>query len=150
MPVVGCEAFVLAELNRTCDVSPYTPDYEPMRVPMVDAAVKYESPFDGRVYILVIRNALYVPSMDYNLLPPFMLREAGVLVKDTPKIQVGEPTEEDHAITFPETGFRIPMSLCGTFSYFPTTKPSQDDLVNPSQSSIDSSFFAQTSECGFQ
>jgi hypothetical protein len=41
---------------------PYTPEYKPMQVQMVDVAVKYESPLDGKVYILVIRNALYVPS----------------------------------------------------------------------------------------
>ena len=132
MPVVGSDVYVLAKLNKTCEVSPYTPDYEPMRVPLVDAAVRYDSPFDGRAYILVIRNALHVPSMDYNLIPPFMLREAGIKVKDVPKIQVDDPSEEDHAITFPETGFRIPLFLHGTFPYFPTTKPTTDDLTDPS------------------
>ena len=111
MPVVGSGALVLVEHNRTCEVSPYSPDYEPMKVPVVDAAVRYDCPFDGRVYILLIQNALYVPSMDYNLLPPFMMREAGLIVKDIPKIQLDDPSEEDHAITFPETGFRIPLSL---------------------------------------
>jgi hypothetical protein len=51
---------------------------------MVYAAVKYESPFDVKVYILLIRNALHVPSMDYNLIPPFMMRGAGIIVRDTP------------------------------------------------------------------
>jgi hypothetical protein len=37
---------------------------------------------------------LYVPSLDHNLLPPFMMREAGVIVKDTPKIELDEPSEE--------------------------------------------------------
>jgi hypothetical protein len=63
------------------------------------------------VYIQLIRNALYVPSLHHNLLPPFMMRGAGVIVKDTPKIQLDDPSEEDHAITFPKTGFRIPLSL---------------------------------------
>ena len=133
MPVVGKGAFILAELGRSCEVSPYTPDYEPMRVPLVDAAVRYDSPFDGKVYILVIKNALHVPSMDYNLLPPFLLREAGLKVKDTPKIQLEDPSEEDHAITFPDTGFRIPLSLWGTFSYFPTSKPTVSDLEDPAE-----------------
>jgi hypothetical protein len=65
--------------NRTCIVSPYSPDYEPMEVPLVDAAVRYDR--DGGVYILLIQNALYVPSLDHNLLPPFMMREAGMIVK---------------------------------------------------------------------
>jgi hypothetical protein len=66
-----------------------------MQNQMVDAAVRYESPFDGKVYILVIKNALHVPSMDYNLIPPVMMREAGIIVRDTPKIHMEEPTEED-------------------------------------------------------
>ena len=76
MPIVGVGAAVLAEHNGICEISPYSPDHEPMLVPLVDAAVKYESPFDGRVHILVIQNALYVLSMTYNLLPPFMMKEA--------------------------------------------------------------------------
>jgi hypothetical protein len=100
-----------------------------MKVPLVDAAVRYDR--DGRVYILLIQNALYVPSLNHILLPPFMMREADVIGKDTPKIQLEDPSEEDHALTFPETGFRIPLSLSGVFSYFQTTKPTKDDLVEP-------------------
>ena len=129
MPVLGKGAYVLADLDKACEVAPYHPGYDPIRIPMVDAAVKYESPFDGREYILVVRGALHVPSMDYHLIPPFMLREAGLQVRETPKIQLSNPTEEDHAIVFKETGLRIPLSLHGTFSYFPTTTPTYDDLV---------------------
>lgn len=131
MPVVGSQAYVLTTHNRICEVNAYSPDYEPKRVPLVDAAVKYESPYDGKTCILVFLNALYVPSMDYNLLPPFVMREAGVVVKDTPKIQLEDPGEEDHAVTFPETGFRIPLSLWGVFSCFTSTKPTKDDLEDP-------------------
>ena len=52
MPVVGKNADALAETGRTCDVSAFTPDYEPMKVPIVDAAVQYECPYQGTVYIL--------------------------------------------------------------------------------------------------
>jgi hypothetical protein len=100
-----------------------------MEAPLVDAAVRYDR--DGRVYILLIQNALYIPSLDHNLLPPFMMREAGVIVKDTPKMQLDDPSEEVHALTFPETGFSFLLSLWGVFSYFRTTKPTKDDLVEP-------------------
>jgi hypothetical protein len=33
MPVAGSGAHVLVDHNRTCEVSPYSPDYEPMEVP---------------------------------------------------------------------------------------------------------------------
>jgi hypothetical protein len=46
---------------------------------------------------------------------------------------LGSPSEEDHAITFPVTGFRIPLSLWGIFSYFPTSKPTKDDRVEPDE-----------------
>jgi hypothetical protein len=61
MPVVGRGALVLVEHNRTCEVSTYSPDYEPRKVPLADTAVGYDCPFDGRVCILLIQNALYVP-----------------------------------------------------------------------------------------
>ena len=62
-----------------------------------------------------------------------MLREMGVTVNDVPKIHKEDPTVDDHAITFVETGFRIPLSLWGIFSYFPTSKPTHDDLLNPNE-----------------
>ena len=68
--------------------------------------------------------------MDNNLIPPFMLWEMGVTVNDVPKIHKEDPTVDDHAITFAEMGFRIPLSLWGIFSYFPTSKPTHDDLLN--------------------
>lgn len=128
MAVVGKYAYVLSEYGKTVDVSPFSPHYPPTTAPLVDAALQYECPYDGNVYVLIIRNALHIPSMDNNLIPPFMMREAGLLVKDTPKIQVRDPDVNDHAITFPETGFRIPLALWGVFSYFPTSKPSKETL----------------------
>ena len=54
-------------------------------------------------------------------------------MNDVPKIHKEDPTVDDHAITFAETGFRIPLSLWGIFSYFPTSKPMHDDLLNPNE-----------------
>ena len=69
--------------------------------------------------------------MTHNLLPPFMLREAGININEVPKIHVTSPTEEHHAITFQDTNFRIPVALHGTFSYFPTNKPNTQELEEP-------------------
>jgi hypothetical protein len=128
MPVVGRHAYIISDTGRIADVNPFTPDYDSMQVPIVDAAVQYECPYNGQTYILVIRNALHVPSMRNNLIPPFVMREAGIQVMDTPKIQVNEPTEDDHSIYFAESEFRIPLSLWGMFSYFNTSKPTSDSM----------------------
>ena len=69
--------------------------------------------------------------MTHNLLPPFMLREAGIKINEVPKIHVTSPSEEHHAIIFQETNFRIPLTLHGTFSYFPTSKPTTQELEEP-------------------
>ena len=44
MPVVGANAYILAESGKQVEVNPYTPDYKSMRLPLVDAAVRYDSP----------------------------------------------------------------------------------------------------------
>ena len=124
MPVVGSGAYILAHSGKTVDVSAYNPDYESMKIPVVDAALQYDNLFDGKTYILVIRNALYVPSMDNHLIPPFIMREAGIMVNDTPKIQLVDPDVTSHSINFAESDLRIPLSLWGVFSYLPTIKPS--------------------------
>jgi hypothetical protein len=90
---------------------------------IVDAALLYDCPYSGDKVILLIRNAIHVPNMENNLIPPFVMREAGVVVNDTPKIQIAKPLAGDHSICFPETDLRIPLALWGVFSYFPMSKP---------------------------
>ena len=113
------------------EVSPFSKQYEPIRARLVDAAVQYQCPFSGEEYIFVLRDAIYMPSMDHGLIPPFMLREAGIEVNERAKIHTADPTTKDHAMVFPETGLTIPLSLNGVFSYFPTTKPTQLMLSKP-------------------
>jgi hypothetical protein len=105
-------------IGRTCEVSPYSTDYEPMEVPLVDTAVKYDQ--YGRVYIMLIQNALYVPSMDHNLLPPFMMREAGVIVKDTPKIQLDSETSFREVQRMVFLSWIIQLYIVSVFSNHPS------------------------------
>ena len=63
MPVTGKNAYILSKIGETVDVAPFTPDYKPVSVELVDAALKYECPYSGEVKIFIIRRGLYVPSM---------------------------------------------------------------------------------------
>ena len=129
MIVVGRHAYILNYSGRTAQVSPFTPEYESLKeVPIVDAAVAYDCPIMDKSFILVFHNALIVPSMDRNLMPPFILREAGLEVNDTPKIQVKDPTIHDNSIYFPSSDVRITLSLNGIFSYFPCLTPTRIDI----------------------
>ena len=131
IPVIGRNPYILSKIGETVDVAPFTPDYKPISVELVDAALKYECPYSGEVKILIIRRGLHVRSMAHNLLPPFMLREAGIKINEIPKIHVTSPTEEHHAIIFQEANFRFPLTLHGSFSYFATSKPNTQELEEP-------------------
>ena len=128
MPVVGCNSYIISKTGKTTEVNAYSPEYESKLIELVDAAVQYDCPYSVETYILVIRNALHVPAMKTNLIPPFMMREAGVQVNDIPKIQVEDPGVDDHSIYFPAQKFRIHLALWGVFSYFSTTKPTAQTL----------------------
>lgn len=128
MPVVGRHCYVI---NKTgsADVSPFSLDYEPLEgIPMVDAVLMYVCPYSGEECLLILRNALYVQSMPHNLIPPFIIREAGITVKEVPKIHCKDPTSNDHCIIFPKDKFRIPMLLTGIFSYFSTFTPTETQV----------------------
>ena len=128
MPVVGKEALIVEQSGKTVELSPFTPDYKPIKVEVVNAMVQYDSPWDGREYMVVIRNALYIPSMSNNLIPPSIMRENGIIVNECAKIHCVDPTREGHAIIFKGFDLHIPLQLHGIFSYFVTRKPDIESL----------------------
>ena len=87
MAVVGKYVYVL-KTGDTVEVNPFTPKYKAITARVVDAAIRYDCPYEGQSYILIIRNVIHVPSMENNLIPPFLLREAGIIVNDKAKIHV--------------------------------------------------------------
>ena len=118
MAVVGDHATVFSRSGRKADVKPFSSDCSKLEsVPIVDAAVAYDCPRSMKTYILAFRNALYVPSMNHNLTPPFVMREAGITVNDVPKIQTKEKDLNDktHCIVATEgdngVDLKIPLSL---------------------------------------
>ena len=136
MPVVGREALVVEQSGKMVEVSPFTPDYKPIKVEVVNAMIQYDSPLDGKEYMLVIQNALRVPSMSNNLIPPFIMQENGTIVNECAKIHREDPTREDHAIIFKGYNLRIPLWLHGIFSYFVTRKPDIESVVDADKPSI--------------
>ena len=120
MPVLRQYTFILNDTGQTVEVNPLTPQYKAMTARLVDGALMYDCPYSGKSYILVVQNAIHVPSMENNLILPFMMREAGIVINEKAKIHTDDPKDSDHSITFNSTGFRIPLYLWGIFSYFST------------------------------
>ena len=129
MVVLGSNAYIFETSGRTCNVKPFSSDLGiATDVPIVDGAIAYDCPYSRVTYIMIIRNALYIPSMKHNLIPPFIMREGGVDVNDVPKIHCKDPTVHHHCLTFPSIDLRVPLQLLGTFSYFHTRKPDSREL----------------------
>ena len=64
MIVVGYNSYIISYSGRTADVSPFSPDYDALqKVPIVDVALAYDCPYSGKLYILLVRNALHIPAM---------------------------------------------------------------------------------------
>ena len=76
----------------------------------------------------MVKNALHIPHLQNNLIPPFVMRSSGVTPNYTPKIHSKDPTIYDHCITFKDSDLRIPLQLTGVFSYFHTRKPTLSEL----------------------
>ena len=131
MPVLGKGCRIVSVSQFRAEVSAFADKVGKLhKVPIVDAALLYQCPYSSEKYLLVVRNALYVPSMNHHLIPPFVMREAGVVVNEVPKFQVGPEGRsiEDHSLCFKESKLRIHMKLDGIFSFFQARKPSNPEL----------------------
>ena len=101
MVVLGQNCFAFEQSGKTCTVKPFTDSLGTVQhVPIVDAAIAYDCPYTHETFILLIRNALYIPKMEHNLVPPFIMREGNVIVNDKAKIHCDDPTTDDHCLKF--------------------------------------------------
>lgn len=128
-PVVGKFCQVLEDTGRKARVSGFTSELgKPLVVKVVNAAIAYDCEHTGKTYILVVCNALYFENMEVNLIPPFVMRLAGVEVDECPKFLSKNPTEENHSIYFPEEDIRMHLQLEGIISYLPSRRPSHEEI----------------------
>ena len=129
MSVAGANVSVISKSGLVATVTPFLGELPPLDdVEIGDVAMAYDHPRTGITYILVMRNALLIPTMDHNLIPPFLLREAGLFVDETPKCQLKAPTVTNHSIIDSDSGMHIHLDLNGIFSYFPTRQLTIDEM----------------------
>jgi hypothetical protein len=68
--------------------------------------------------------------MNNHLIPPFMMRLAGLEVNECAKFLAKEPKISHHSVYFPKEEQRIPFQLIGITSYIPTRTPNSDEMDN--------------------
>ena len=90
------------------------------RVPIKDMVVAYDDSYQHKTFLLIFKNALYVPSMNHNLSPPFIMEEARLKVDSKLKIHSDEVTVSAYSFYNSAADLRIPFKLHGLFSHFKT------------------------------
>ena len=76
MVVVGKHYIIFDDTGKTCTVNVFSESIGKLdNVPIVDAAVAYDCPYQCKTFILLMRNALHILELEINLLPPFIVRE---------------------------------------------------------------------------
>ena len=127
VPVKHC--FVFEFYGKSYNVDPFNNILGSVKdIQITDADIDYYCPYSHEFYILICRNSLYLPNMEYNLLPPFIMREIGSTVNDTPKIHCTDITSKDHCITFSKIDMKIPLHINSTFYIFHKMRPTADEI----------------------
>jgi hypothetical protein len=89
-------------INKTdCQVSvtPFIKSFGSIqKFPIITAVIEYDKPRSGKVYILVIHQALYFPERKRCLLCPMQMRLNDVVLNERPKFFTKHPTDLYHAI----------------------------------------------------
>ena len=84
MVVTGINFQIISDTSGKSEFSLFTPDYEPMdQVLIVDDTIRHDDEHTTKRCMLIVRNTIGVLDIDYNLFPPFVIREANVNTKNT-------------------------------------------------------------------
>jgi hypothetical protein len=103
MAVAGRDCTIIATSGQYATVTPFSDELPVMEdIEIGDVAMAYDDP-------ILLERILLIPTMDHNLLPPFLIREASLFIDETPKY---------HTICDNETGMLIDLQIRGTLSYF--------------------------------
>ena len=120
--VAGGNCLLLNYTDRACTVHAYDEKYQPHNdVPVVKAATGYTSK-DGRNYILILNEALWMPDLGHTLINPNQLRAHGVEVQDNPY------TSEPMLIRTWDEEFSACLQSKGATIFINTWRPSLNDM----------------------
>ena len=132
MVVIGAQGTIIQKMGKYSDINGFLSDVGTMsRVPIVDAVMSYDCPIYGKMTLLVGRNASFLQIMNHNLIPPFIMQEAGLKVEEQAKIHVKEPAKENNSIYSSVINLRIVLQLECIFSVFRTRKLNDEQIAEP-------------------
>ena len=67
MVVIGKHCVIFDDTGKTCTVKAFSESTDKLdNVPIVDAAVAYDCPYQCKIFLLLMRNTLYLPELDID------------------------------------------------------------------------------------
>jgi hypothetical protein len=110
----------------------YDPSGDTKSLRTVSTALGNVIPETGQNVLLILHQAISLPTSNHDLLSTMQMILHDVVVNETPKFQSLEPTSLSHTISVRGVEVNdvlvIPLDLFGVVSCFPTFKPSQEDF----------------------
>ncbi len=97
--VLDYDALILLDYNRPVIVEGCDPSLGTKTYVTVSRVLAYDDPVTGKVYHLVMNQAIPIPHLDHHLLRPMQCRVNDVVVDNTPKFLASDPTDHMHALT---------------------------------------------------
>ena len=91
--VVGRGCLIFHDHCRTVRVLSYDPEAGARECRTVSAAVAWDHPQTGQVYLLVVHHNIEVPNLPNHLLSPMQCCMNGVSVNDIPKFLAESPDD---------------------------------------------------------
>ena len=86
-----------------------------LKVPTIDVVIRHYDDHTRERLIFIARDALSVPAIDHNLIPPFVMTEENINVRTAPKFEVEDASTDDHSACFPKNNLRMLLKLYGVF-----------------------------------
>jgi hypothetical protein len=122
---VGNGVMIVNRTKRTLNVTPCLKSFGSVtKVPIIPAAIAYDDPRSGEVFIPIFHQAIDFPEMSHCRLCPMQLRLNDVALNERSKFLTDKPTEKEHAVT---VELIIPLDLIGVTSFFHDRMPTQKE-----------------------
>ena len=116
--VAGKNCAIIKYTDKSCDVAPFSEKYIPMKDILIVSEATGFTLANGINYILVLREALYMPNMRHTLINPNQCRHFGAKVQDNPYHK-----DCSMSIDSPDREFSACLQSFGTVMFLDTWFP---------------------------
>ena len=133
--VVGRHAFIVERHDRLVNFSGYDPTKGTANdLEVVKAAITVDNVDTGESQVVIINQAVHVPTMEHNLLCPIQMSMHGEIVNDTSKFLLRDLTDNGHCVILKnetlEESLRITLSIKGVSSIFLSQRTTKREYTN--------------------